>query len=98
MSEDSFIQLAQARSGDFTALHPPLMALLWKPLDALLPGPGLLLVVQALLAWSGAALFVSLLFRGWGAPLALLAFCLWPTVFSYLGTMWKDVQLGVALL
>jgi hypothetical protein len=98
MSEDSFTQLAQARSGDFTALHPPLMALLWKPLDALLPGPGLLLVIQAGLAWSGAALFLSLLFRGWGAPLALLAFCLWPTVFSYLGTMWKDVQMGVAFL
>jgi len=98
MSEDSFTQLAQARTGDYTAHHPPLMALFWKPLDALLPGPGLLLVLQAALAWSGAALFMSLVFRGWGAPVALLAFCLWPTVFSYLGTMWKDVQLGVALL
>jgi hypothetical protein len=98
MSEDSFTQLGQARSGDFTAHHPPLMALLWKPLDAILPGPGLLLVLQAALAWSGAALLLSLVFRGWGAPVALLAFCLWPTVFSYLGTMWKDVQLGVALL
>jgi hypothetical protein len=98
MSEDSFTQLAQARASDYTAHHPPLMALFWKPLDALLPGPGLLLVLQAALAWSGAALFLSLVFRGWGAPAALLAFCLWPTVFSYLGTIWKDVQLGVALL
>jgi hypothetical protein len=98
MSEDSFTQLGQARSGDYTAHHPPLMALFWKPLDAVLPGPGLLLALQAALAWSGAALFMSLVFRGWGAPVALLAFCLWPTVFSYLGTMWKDVQLGVALL
>jgi len=98
MSEDSFTQLAQARSGDYTAHHPPLMALFWKALDALLPGPGLLLILQAALAWSGAAFFMSLVFRGWGAPVALLAFCLWPTVFSYLGTMWKDVQLGVALL
>jgi hypothetical protein len=98
MSEDSFNQLAQARSGDFNMIHPPLMALAWKPLDALLPGPGLLLVLQAALAWSGAALFLSLVFQSWGAPVALLAFCLWPTVFSYLGTMWKDVQLGIALL
>ena len=98
MSEDSFSQLAQARSGDFNPIHPPLMALLWRPLDALLPGPGLLLVLQAALAWGGAALFVSLVFGGWGAPWALLALCLWPTVFSYLGTMWKDVQLGVALM
>jgi hypothetical protein len=98
MSEDSFIQLDQARTSAYTAHHPPLMALFWKPLDALLPGPGLLLVLQATLAWSGAALFMALVFRGWTAPLALLAFCLWPTVFSYLGTMWKDVQLGVALL
>jgi hypothetical protein len=98
MSEDSFTQLAQARTGAYTAHHPPLMALFWRPLDELLPGPGLLLVLQAALAWSGAALFMSLVFRGWGAPVALLAFCLWPTVFSYLGTMWKDVQLGVALL
>jgi hypothetical protein len=98
MSEDSFTQLAQARSGDFTALHPPLMALLWGPLDAVLPGPGLLLVLQAVLAWTGAALLLSLVFQGWGAPVALLALCLWPTVFSYLGTMWKDVQMGVAFL
>jgi hypothetical protein len=98
MSEDSFTQLDQARTSAYTAHHPPLMALFWKPLDALLPGPGLLLIVQAALAWSGAALFMSLAFRGWGGAVALLAFCLWPTVFSYLGTMWKDVQLGVALL
>jgi hypothetical protein len=98
MSEDSFSQLAQARSGDYTPIHPPLMALLWKPLDALLPGPGLLLVLQAVLAWSAAALFMAIALRGWGAPVALLAFCLWPTVFSYFGTIWKDVHLGLAFL
>lgn len=98
MSEDSFVQLSQARTSDFTPIHPPLMGLLWKPLDALLPGPGLLLVLQVALAWSGAALFLAVAFRGWGAPLAVIFFCLWPTVFSYFGTIWKDVHLGVAFL
>ena len=68
MSNDSVAMLEQARSLAFTDWHPPVMALLWAPLDRLAPGPGLMLIAQATLyalgmAWLCAEAFPSLLAR-----------------------------------
>lgn len=98
MTPDSISQLTQARTGLFNAHHPPIMAALWRPLDALVPGPFLMLVAQNLVFWSAAALLVALTVRSWVAPLLVLAMGLWPAVLADLATIWKDVHLGVAML
>ncbi len=98
MSPDSISQLGQARSGLFTAIHPPLMAAVWRPLDALVAGPGLMLVLQNLLFWGGAALAVAACVEHPAAPALVLALGLWPATLSGLSTVWKDIQMGASLM
>ena len=98
MSPDSINQLGQARSGLFTAIHPPLMAAVWRPLDALVPGPILMLVLQNLVFWGGAALVVATCVERRWAPWLVLAIGLWPASLSGLSTIWKDIQMGASLV
>ena len=47
MTLDSCEQLAEARDGFFTDAHPPMMAAIWRVLDAIMSGAFLMLVLQA---------------------------------------------------
>lgn len=99
MSPDSIWQLAQARSGRFTDWHPPVMSWLWSFWDRAIPGPIGMLLLHALLFWGGLGLLAGqTLGPGWRAPAAILAIGLSPAVFGLLGTVWKDVGLGVSLI
>src|SRR5260370_15822462 len=71
MSPDSVEQFAQARSGLFTDWHPPIMSLLWRLADKLLPGPFGMLLLDNLLFWPGMAL-ICYRCLGWaGAPVTI---------------------------
>jgi hypothetical protein len=99
MSFDSVMQLGEARTGMFTDAHPPLMALLWRLVDSVSPGPQGMLVLHNLIFFTGAALLCALAIDSTSASAAvLLLFGLFPPVFALLGTIWKDVGLGVSLL
>ncbi|HEY3445909.1 MAG TPA: hypothetical protein VGK67_06060 [Myxococcales bacterium] len=99
MSTDSLVQLAQARSGSFSDWHPPLMSWLWGRLDRVSPGPIGMLYFHNLLFWGALSLLAGLTVRGVVLPgLVTLAVGLLPPVFALLGTIWKDVGLGTALL
>jgi hypothetical protein len=100
MSADSVDQLTQARSGLYTTHHPPLMAWLWSWLDRVTPGPIGMLVLQNVLFWSALGILAfftrkmpAILAGGWVLVVGLL-----PPCFSFIGTIWKDVHLGVWLL
>jgi hypothetical protein len=97
MSPDSFEQLRQARSGQFTDWHPPLMSLLWRMLDKIYPGPAPMLVVHNVVFWGAVTLLCWTLVRRAG-PLAIVAFGLFPPVIALLSTIWKDVGFGASLL
>src|SRR4051812_39361093 len=61
MSVDSVVQLGEARSGEFTDFHPPILALIWRYLDQLWPGPiGMLMLLDGLF-WLGLFVFFRLL-------------------------------------
>ena len=99
MSEDSISQLAQARSGDYDPWHPPVMSWTWRMTDRVLPGPAGMLVLHAVLLWSGLALVVAgTIVRPARAAAALIALGFFPPVLALVGTVWKDVALGVALV
>jgi len=99
MSWDSVVQLRQARSGAFTDDHPPILALIWRPLDRLWPGPIGMLVLFDALFWLGMGVFFRLLrWPLWARASALIAVGFQPAVFMLLGTVWKDTLMQGALL
>lgn len=98
MSSDSVDQLGQARSGIYTATHPPLMAWVWHWTDLAVPGPLGMIVLQNALFFAGVATLAVLAFRSAWSGAAVLAVAFVPPVFALLGTAWKDVQMGSAFV
>jgi len=102
LSNDSLATLEQARTLVFTDWHPPVMALVWAPLDRILAGPGLMLVAQAVLyslamAWLLAEACPRLLRRA--SPWLLVpAFALFPPVAALNVMIWKDVWMSAWLV
>lgn len=98
MTWDSVNQLQQARSGQYGNWHPPIMARLWSVLDAIVPGPGLMLVVQTGLFAVG--LYAVLRRYAAALPAAGLAAAvfLFPPVFAPLSAIWKDSLMAGVLL
>jgi hypothetical protein len=99
MSPDSVDQLQQARNLSFSDDHPPLMALIWAGLDAVVPGPlGMLLLFNALY-WGA----LVACFRRLSLPPPLRLACLaitafLPPLYVNLGVIWKDILMQGALL
>jgi hypothetical protein len=100
MSEDSVYQLDQARHGEFSDAHPPLMALVWRFLDKLVPGPLGMLLVNTLLYVGGLTVAIRLLSL---APvpvsaLAVAAIAFFPPLFGIIGVIWKDIAMLAAFV
>ena len=92
MTEDSEIQLVQARSDTLADWHPIIMALIWRPIDAVVPGPLGMLLLFLGLYWGAfymltrQALAIS---RLHATAMSLLPFL--PFLANFAGTIWKDV-------
>lgn len=98
MSGDSIDQLTQARLGVFHGHHPPVMALVWRWLDGVWPGPAPMLLLQSALFWGGLGLIAALSLPWWLVVPGVLCAGLAPPDFGMIGVIWKDVQMGAALL
>ena len=85
MSTDSAGQLWEARTGVFSAAHPPLMAAEWWLLDRIISGPVLMLLLQQVLDRARAA---------WVACGILL----FPPVLVVMAVIWKDAQMAAFLV
>ncbi len=97
MSYDSFRQLAEARSGEFSDWHPPVMSAVWRLLDRLVPGPSGMLVLHNAMFFVGLSLLLAARLRPLAAAAAMVAFAAVPSVTGLLSTVWKDVGLGASL-
>jgi hypothetical protein len=100
---DSAEQLFQARSGELSDWHPPMMAGYWAVLDEWLSGPLLMLLVQTTcFVWGLYELLRQRLDERAAAWVTAGVF-LFPPVFTPMAPVWKDAQLagflvaGVAL-
>lgn len=99
MSQDSADQYLQARTGTFDTHHPPLMAMVWRLTDHVLPGPGGIFVLFALMYWAALALVAAYATRRrWAKVMAVLGIGLWPPMIGLLAHVWKDVGLLAAFL
>lgn len=98
MTNDSFDQLAQARTGIFSDWAPPVMAFLWRYVDMVIRGPFGMLFLQTLLWWSSLAIIVLCVWRKhWFASIAIAIIGFWPSSFSMFGFIWKDIQMTAFL-
>jgi len=99
MSADSAGQLLEARQNIFSDGHPPLTAVVWRLLDAVVAGPFGMLLVQTAVFWTGLALLAERL----SSPVALKAGFLLligfaPPIVSIAGAIWKDVLMAAFLV
>lgn len=92
LTYDSALQWLQARHGQYSDIHPPAMAMLWRQFDRLGLGPGAMLAWHALLYWGGLALlFAALPLRPWLRAFGVLLVGLWPANLGLLPHIWKDI-------
>jgi hypothetical protein len=99
VSQDSAEQYLQARSGKLDTHHPPLMALVWRLTDRVIPGPGGIFVLFALVYWAALALAAAnATRRRWAQLIGVLGIGLWPPMIGLLAHVWKDVGLLAAFL
>lgn len=92
LSYDSIIQLHDGRTGFYHSWHPPVMAWLLGLGDALVPGAGLFIALDATMAFG--ALLSLLWIRprpSWAAVVAAAICVMLPQLVLYQAIVWKDV-------
>jgi len=92
MIGDNVRQLREIRAGQLTDWHPPLMSVIWRQLGT---APQSILILNAIIYWTGFALLADQLRREAGRRWAfgMLAVGLSPISVFYLGTIQKDTLL-----
>ncbi len=90
MTQDSFEHLIEARKGWFTDSHPPFIPALWRVVDAVVPGPFGMLVLQLTCFEIGLYWILRRTFDRRGAAIAACALLLFPPVMVPLPVIWKD--------
>jgi hypothetical protein len=100
MTMDSLDQLREGRAGFYTDGHPAAMAAMWRIVDAVLPGPFGMLLIQTAAFVTGAYLILRRAFTSpRGAAVATVCVFLFPPVLAPLAVIWKDcVMAGFFLL
>lgn len=98
MTIDSFDQLEEARAGFYTDGHPPAMAALWRPIDALIAGPFGMLLVQGASFLIGAWLILRRVMSERRAAVVASMLLVSPPVSATMIVVWKDCLMAGFLL
>jgi hypothetical protein len=99
LSYDSVVQLGQGRTGVYNNWHPPVMAWLLGLGDAVIPGAGLFVVLDAVLIFGGLILFALQAERkAWFTPFLAAVLAASPLLLIYPAIVWKDVLFAGAAL
>ena len=99
MSFDSGYTWWQARAGETSNTQSPLLIHLWRVLDSIVPGPGLVFLLHLLLFWSGLSLIARALRLRPPATTALFMLAgFTPLVTVLRAHVWTDVGFAAALL
>lgn len=92
MTPDPESQLLQARNFKFGDWHPIIMALIWRPLDMVAPGPIGMLLLFVAMYWSAFYLLArQLAERSVAQAVAISILPFMPFLINFVGTIWKDV-------
>ncbi len=97
MTPDSVVQYKTALTGLYIDFHPPMISVLWRFLDKLYPGSGLLFLFHLLLFYFAAGIFTVIFksskFRWFYAILPLI-----PPLCFYSSMLWKDIAFTFSYL
>jgi len=97
MSPDASTQYAAAIAGLYSDHHPPAMSLLWRYLDQISAGPGLMFTFHISMLYCAAAIFIYIfknsLFRWWYAIYPMI-----PNILAYTALIVKDTGFTYAYL
>lgn len=91
-------QLYQARVPPRNDWHPPIMAAYWHPLDMIISGPLLMLVLQITLFSWGLYRVYRVRLSERPAAIAAALTLLFPPVFTPMAPVWKDAQMAAFLI
>lgn len=97
MFPDSVMQYNAALTGSYGDHHPPMMSVLWKLLDFVYKGPGLLFLFHLLLLYSATALFITI-FCSSRLKWLYLFLPLVPPISLYSSMIWKDAGFAFSYL
>ena len=99
-THDLPVQLAEARAGQYSDWHPPVMSWLWRQVERVVPGTTGMLALQLAMLWSGIFLCAGALTKHLGVRFILaLALFLFPPVLGWAGSIGKDTwALGAGLI
>ena len=101
MCYDSVTQIVEAREGIFSDWHPPLMAIIWRVTDKVIPGSAGMLFLQVGILWIGAYLVYHAYFKPYkmrGSALLICLLLFLPTSIGIAGAIIKDVFMWGILL
>jgi hypothetical protein len=99
MSFDSGYTWWQARVGETSDTQSPMLIYIWRVLDSIVPGPGLVFLLHLLLFWGGLLLIaLGLRLRPLATVLVVLLAGFAPAVTILRAHVWTDVGLAGALL
>lgn len=97
LTPDSIGQYAMATSGQYSDHHPPIMSLVWRYLDMIVKGPGLMMVLQLTLLYTGLYFAIKSLGNHPKRYLMLL-YPLVPSLLIYTHYIWKDVAFAYSFV
>lgn len=89
LSPDSQAQYQMAISGIYSDHHPPLMAFVWRYLDRLYRGPGMIFLLHLSMLY-GAIFYLIKSITFYRCKYLLLLFPIIPQIFFYSNMIWKD--------
>jgi len=98
LNNDSINQYNEAKSGQYTDWHPPIMAYVWSWLLPVIDGPQGMLLLQLSLHWLGFWAISDALAREGRSSSAwwMLLAGAFPLFLVFNGDTWKDVQMASA--
>ncbi len=97
MSPDADAQYAAAIAGLYSDHHPPMMSFLWRYLDRIIAGPGLMFTFHISMLYCAAAIFIYIfknsLFRWWYTIYPII-----PNLLAYTALIVKDTSFTYSYL
>lgn len=102
MSTDTLFQLSQALGKtELNDWHPPVMSLLWRGLIAATGSIASMAVLQEFIFWLSLWILSTVVLRCTASlrwAMSTYALALSPAILTFVGVVWKDVQMAFALL